>query len=347
MIVPILALAYLVMFYVATNAYGGPWTSDYAFHLDVVQRWLLGENPLLSPSTVNDFPYSPLFHTTIAFVSKLIGIAPEAIFSFLQVSFLSTTIITLYWYVCRYKGDGVATNTVLLSLAGFALWDRPSQPIPNALGMILLPLMFHGYLQRRTRLFTLTSLALVYNHLFYGLFPIAGLYLYTLYKRENTKPFLWVAIGLLPLAAIMLPYWREILVFPSRNEYNVAQYIHFKENPFWGAAYLGYPLLIAGLYGVYKATQGLRSRFDTMALLWIASYIPLLIKFPHRALTFLAPPLAILGATALPQTRWVRGILTAIVAMYFLVELAFLFTAFRVTPIDQLFQVLIGWTEAS
>lgn len=335
------AFAYLI---VAVNV-GGAWTSDAQLHARIMEAWKDGHNPLIEKEFFgNRFFYPPAFHFTLS----LIPLDTYTIFGLLQVLLFPCILIIMYWFTQKFYGGYVGVVAVCLVISGFAFWDRPSQPIPNSIDVLLIPLVFYSYLSRRGTPFVLVSVYLIYNHLLYPMFPLGVLFVHVLFRRRDfLKNYLIIGVLCLPLFYLYIPYIPDMLSFPQTNEYRVPQYIRFVANPLWGVAYLGYPLFLVGLFSIYHFLQKNKKETEWVLILWALSFIPLLIKFPHRGITYIAQPLAILGAVTIKERgggNLVLGVLLVVAFIYFIAQMSYLFSDLRVPIILACRWLLIGWT---
>ena len=102
---------------------------------------------------------------------------------------------------------------------------------------------------------------------------------------------------------LIMVYWafylEEIMYFSSVIEYGVPQYLYYQENPLWGLCYLGYPMALLFFPVIWYFFKHDNKEVDRVLIVWLVCFIPLFIKYPHRGLTYLSQPLAMMGAVAI------------------------------------------------
>lgn len=293
----IYALTLLVIISIAGETfvitkYQKPMGSDTVLHSQLASKLLNLEYPY-GPL----YPYPPAFHFTIAVLSVLFLADPLQIISALQVIMFSSVILSTY-YLLYKKSDPFASILCALLLASSpAFWDRASQAIPQAVDLLLFPLIFYFYLERKDKAFIGVSTFAVYNHFAYSALPIAGLFLHSALRGGDIKKFVFVALLSLPLASFMAYNYAGIAAESSGMQ--SSQEMAVLGEPLFAIKYLGYPLFFL-LFAV-----GVRLRFKTatdlegVLLIWLMSLLPLAMYFPDRLVQYAAQPLAMLGAIAL------------------------------------------------
>jgi hypothetical protein len=345
-IVFIIVIAYALAYLIVVSNYGGAFTSDAQLHLRITQAWEDGHNPLVDERFFgNKFPYPPAFHFSLS----LLPISPPTTFALVQILLFPCIVLVTYWFAKEFYGGYAGTVAVCLAISGFAFWDRPGQVIPNSFDILLLPILFYFYIKDKNVGFVITSTYLIYNHLFYPMGAILALFGYSLIrKRRPLKNFMFIGILCIPLIYLYIPHIFELLAMPQQ-ELGVAQFQNFKNNPLWIFCYLGYPLTVAIFFIGYYFIKKKKSEIDWIMLVWIAGFIPLLVKFPHRAVTFLSQPLAILGgmvASRMIRESKKQGVLTIllIIAIFYLfVQISFITPSLRGPTVMFFEWLFIGW----
>lgn len=346
-IVFVVVIFYALIYLFVVANYGGAFTCDGQLAQKITLAWKDGHNPLTDHNYFgNAFPYPPAFHLTLA----LIPMNVELIFGLIQILLFPCIIMVTYWLARWFYGDYAGVVAVALAISGFAFWDHPGQTIPNAVDLLLLPIIFYAYFKKKNITFVLVSTYLIYNHLFYPLGPVLALCAHSIItKRGGLQNFLFIGVLCLPLVYIYIPY-APLFLSHSAKEQTVAQYLNFKDNPVWAICYLGYPLFVSAFFTAQYFIKEKKSEIDWIMLVWILSFVPMMLKFPHRAMTYLSQPLAIIGGML--ATNMIKDsrkdlfliILFTIATLYALVQASYIVPYLRV-PMTIFFDwVFIGWT---
>ena len=297
----VLCLAFIGGFAKGISIYGGPWNSDFQLHYKIVSAWLDGENPLTNERYFgNNFPYPPAFHLTIAIISTALFTPHYDIFKVLQLFQFPLILASTLFLVSRIKNLYVGILTVGLLVSGIAFWDRSSQVIPNGFDALFFPLVVYAYMKGQRVLLIALGTFLVYNHLFYGVMLLSSLAAHSArYNRKRMKDFGIVGILCLPLFLFYMQYISNFGEFASGGETSLPEYQRAITHPLFNVAYLGYFFSAISFFSILHFSTKKLSPFEKVLGFWVLALVPLYIIFPHRALPYLAHPLAIMGAITL------------------------------------------------
>jgi hypothetical protein len=276
--------------------------SDANKHLKIVNGWLDGDNPLKDEDYFigNPFPYPPAFHLSIAAISKITQFGPNSIFNFLQIFLFSFILGSTFFLVSKLKNMYVGVLTTCLLISSIAFFDRSSQVIPNGIDAFLIPLIIYSFLKGKSKGFILLGAFIVYNHLHYGALLLFPMLVYSAkYDQKKLRDFGAVALLCIPLFIFYLPYFMNFSEFTQSYETRILQYQIATQLPLFNIAYLGYFLGIIAFLSLAHLLSRETTDFEKLLLLWVGSLIPLYIIFPHRAIPYLAHPIAIMGGITL------------------------------------------------
>ncbi len=269
--------------------YQSPIGSDTKLHAQLASKLLNLEYPF-GPL----YPYPPAFHLTIAFLSVLFLADPLQIMAGLQVIMFGAVLSSTYFLLQKKTEPFVAGLCVLLLASSPAFWDRASQVIPQAIDLLLFPLMVYSYLQEKDRAFIALGTFAVYNHFAYSALPLMGLFLHSVLSRGNIKKFVPIALLSLPLVAFILQSYsgtmaESIGVQSSQEKASL-------EQPLFAIKYLGYPIFFLLPATAIHLKFRKPHDFENVILLWLLSLLPMAIYFPDRLVQYSAQPMAILVA---------------------------------------------------
>jgi hypothetical protein len=291
----------------------------------MVESWMNGGNPLIEKHLfANPFPYPPAFHMTLALLAIIFNTDAVNVFSFFQIFTFVSILWLFYLLVKEFKGTYPAVLTFSLLVCSFSFWDWTNQPIPTGLDFIIAPLVVFAYLKDRNLFFIFGSVFLVYNHLFYGISLIFGLFMHTLFfKKEKRVLWHWIIGMCIPLAIFYIPHIDGLLVFRDGSGQRFMSNNYF----LWNIAYFGYFLTPISLGGLFWILSRKKDEFENVLLCWLVGMLPLLVIVSNRGLTYIVPPLAIMGAIMLDEVsqnekeRYIILICVFFVAiLYFLAE---------------------------
>lgn len=345
----VLCLAYIAGFAKGISMYGGPWTTDFQLHYKIVQAWLDGENPLVNERYFgNNFPYPPAFHLTIAIISKALFTSPYDIFKILQLFLFPLILASTLFLVQRIKNLYVGILAVCLLASGIAFWDRSAQVIPNGFDALFFPLVVFAYMKGYRVLLIAFGTFLVYNHLFYGVILLSALVAHSAkYNREMLRDFGIVGLLCIPLFLIYAPYISNFGEFATDGETSLPEYQRAITHPLFNVAYLGYFFSAISFFSILHFSTKKLSDFEKILGLWVLALVPLYIMLPHRALPYLAHPLAIMGAITLDDYTKTEKQKNIVLLLLFILSWVYIITEYNImgittSPIAREIAFLVG-----
>lgn len=306
---------------------------DPYYHLEIARIWARGEVGMTSSFVMNSigYPYPPLFHFIL-----VLGVWLKNEFLYIRIlqSFFYPLGLGLsMWLMRKHVDPKSALFCGILLMSSIAYFDRLFEAIPQALDMILYPVVMHFFLTKRKIPFIIVCTLMIYNHSVAAILLLSGLFVLTVTEKRNDS--FWIGTLSLPIlipSAIFLP---QAWLFWGQDPINTQQELAFWRNPgFFSAWYLGalFPSLFLALYyALNKLQQKLEpfspprklslDRFDKANLLTIASLIPMIIPWPDRFLCYVTMPLAYLTARHLTQrsSSRTRRAVTPLIIVAFIV----------------------------
>jgi len=307
--------------YLVIAASNFPVGSDINLHLRLVQGWLDLDYPIFNEAYFNNgYPYPPAFHLTIAVLSVILFTNALSLSLFLQVVMYPAIILSTFFFLYRKTDIHVSALGVILLASSPAFWDRGMQVIPQALDVLIFPLILYAFMERRENSFVIGSVYLIYNHWFYAFLLVFSVFLYSVfYERDRLKGFLKIAVFCVPLAIVM--FYHAPAMLAESGGINEPQELGVLTEPLFAVKYLGYPLFflifITAIHLKFKKT----SKVERLAIFWIVGILPMAVFFPDRFIEYAAQPLAILGGIA------VFDIIKSEKLKFIVLFLAFLFSA--------------------
>lgn len=303
--------------------YMAPIGYDFSFHLEIARVWSRGELGMLSdlPMRVNKMPYPPLFHLILV-PSVWLNIEIEFA-AVLQAFFYPLAVASMMWL--WWKKDKMSSLVAgLLVMGSYAFFDRSIQVIPQALDMILLPLIIYYSLHGNRRFIPLSAL-LIYNHGLVSLALLGGLYVWE-WRKQRIKNVAYSLLQALPIIAISAYYFLDAF---SRftGSYETLQELQFWTNPLFSLSYLrllflGIPLAIYLLIAELPHRLKDLSDLEKISLLTLGSMLVLVPSWADRFLQFSTIPLTILLVETISRAKqpkrdlWLYGVLFSFIIFY-------------------------------
>lgn len=283
---------------------------DYYFHLKIASIWASGGNGMFSSFVlqVNRFPYPPVLHWMLV-VTLWLG-QPFLIARLLQILFFSGAFALTMLLVSRHGGGAkpaALTGVVMLSCVDVT---ELIQVRPQALDMLLLPMIIGSLIAGRKKTFLLSSLASVYNH---GIAALANLYLISIYKfrdpkwtyktRRMKRTILSAALLVLPLVIISIIYFRGAL--QTWGSHSATP----QERAFWADPLLYVPVhlgaTLIGLVFLVKAVKNWRQQTELVKLLTLSllGSVIMFYLWADRFLQYSILPLSCLAGIGLSKMK--------------------------------------------
>jgi hypothetical protein len=312
--------------------YRYPSGSDINLHLKLSQGWIALDFPVFNEEYFNKgFPYPPAFHITLAVLSLLPVLDLIDIANLLQVVLFPLILVSTFYLIYNRLDIYTATVTTLLLATSPAFWDRGAQVIPQAVDLLLLPLVVLFFIERKDRLFIAASCYLLYSHWLYAGLPIISLFAYSIFfERERIKvfkPMLLVSLPLIILMGIHTPAMLKGEAFiPEAGGINEPQELGVRTEPLFAIKYLGYPLFFLIFISAIHLKFKNISNLEKITVLWILGLTPMITFFPDRFIEYVAQPIAILGGITtadLVKYRWRIPLLVCIFLFAFISQYNF------------------------
>jgi hypothetical protein len=337
--------------YFIFDKFGVATGSDVSLHLRLAEGWRRLDWPIFNQEYFNNgYPYPPAFHLTVAALSTLFFTQPVNIINFLEIVLLPLILVSTFFFVYKKVDSFVATLSILLVSTSPAFLDRGSQVIPQAVDLLLFPIVVYFFLEKRPRPFIAAGCYMVYNHWIYAVFLLFGLSLYSYFGGKGGRSwFYWIGVLSIPLAIVM--FIHSPAMIEESSGINEAQEAGVVEEPLFAIKYLGYPLFflifITGIHLKFKNITGL----EKLLLFWVVGLLPMAPFFPDRFIGYVAQPLGILGALVtgdLIRGAWERRILVFFIFSFSVFTAYFFYSALSLAgeiwmPLDTLSPFVTGY----
>lgn len=296
--------------------YAIPIGADIHFHYRVAQVWAEGGNGMFSPYVfeINKFPYPPLFHWLLV-PSVRLGCEYEFA-RVLQVLFYPLTLASSMWVMWKTQGKQQALLTGMLLMSSMSLFDGCFQVKPQALDMILLPLVIYCFATGKTWQFTALSTVLVYSHGLAAFILLSGMLLYSLTENPRSKKFYFTTLLTLPILLVSIAYLPGAVNMwgpPSDTP---------QERTFWSspllftATYLG--SLVAGIpiavYNVFRWHS--LDKFTKTVMYTTAGLCLMLLPWADRYLQYIVIPFSFLTANYVTENRHKRLLIPLLIMVF-------------------------------
>lgn len=282
--------------------YNRPVGWDAYFHLYIANDWANGKIGMFSNITmnVNYMPYPPLFHLLLV-PSIWLRLGFEFA-RFLQIIHYPFVLIASCWLLKKHYDWKTAFYGTTLLMANIGIFDYTFQAIPQALEMILYPLILHAFLSMKKKWFVGLSTAMIYTHGLASVSFIGGLVLHAFIEKRK-KEALAIIILSLPIIIITGLYLPPAMARWGKMLDDEVEKMFWFNPLLLSATYQG--LLIFGwavsFYDAYhwrKLTQ-----FQWSCILTIMTLLLMLLPWPNRFLGYVAMPFAYLMAPKMAHSK--------------------------------------------
>lgn len=292
-----------------------PIGADIHFHYRVAQVWAYGGNGMFSPYVfeINKFPYPPLFHWLLV-PSVWIGCEYEFA-RVLQVLFYPLTLATSMWFMWKKSGKEQALLSGMLLLSCLSLIDGCFQVKPQALDMMLLPLITYFFLENKSWQFTALSTILVYNHGIAAFIILSGIFLYGLIQNKRDKK-IWATILLtLPILAVSILYLPGAFSMWGATTDTPQEQI-FWTDPLFSVKYLG-SLIIAVPIVAHNLLQWRSlSKFEKTMMFTVAGLLLMFLPWADRFLQYIVLPFSFLTACYVAKSKWKHVLIPLLIVVF-------------------------------
>jgi len=273
------------------------------------------------------YPYPPGLHLLLAFLSIVFLSSPLQVITAIKPIILLVAVLSTAYFVFKKSGLFTAIILVFLLLSSPAFWDRSSQINPQAFDLMLIPLAYYFFLEKKNRTFIAISTFLVYNHFAYAILPLGGLFAYSIFNQRRFREFRVIVLLSLPLIIFMMLNISPILV--ESTSVQTLQEDAVLREPLFIIKYLGYPLFILIFIIVIRQKFGGSTPLKKISQYWALSLLPMIIYFPDRFIEYVSQPLAVMGAIAINELVKSDREREVIVLGLFIFTLASLFAFYK------------------
>jgi hypothetical protein len=273
---------------------------DVVFHVAIARIWASGQDGMVSSLVLstNGIPYPPLFHWLLV---PSVWLHAEGAFTLaLQVVLYPLIVAIIMFVVKKLRNTEEALLTGLLLLGSLAFYDRAAQVIPQAIDMLLFPLLVYCHLKDKRWSFVTVASLMIWNHGPVALIFIGGILLRQLPKKW--KIVLAITLITLPIWAITLPYLPGLARVSTG--FQTDQERGFWTSPTFTLIYLG-PMLTFSLLFLFENVKNYR-KLDELdkSMLWTAASLLIMVApWADRFLQYLTIPLALNAARHMNNSR--------------------------------------------
>lgn len=312
--ISIVALAVFYVAYVCVIGFNDSLPADYVgYHepraLDILGHGVVQDR---SPGSFGEVEYPPLFHYFLAWG-----------YGFMDHDLLAKTLRVLFYFgafisavTISYKlfGNWASAVTSILLVVSPAFFDRSFQPIPQAVDILLFPVVLY-LVNKRNFLAPLLTLVPIWMHGLPAIIMYAPLMIWFILSKFDFKN--WVSMGFgimfaLPVILMVLPGTLGIASSGLPNGTDSPQHEFFEKNPFQAIFYLGLVPFFVGaamlldLRSLLPKMGGVHHVLGASCLIGLGSCLVII----DRGLVMMIVPLAILGGFYVSQyIEKMRGIL--------------------------------------
>jgi hypothetical protein len=132
---------------------------------------------------------------------------------------------------------------------------------------------------------------------------------------------------------LYIPYISNFGEFAASTETSLKEYQRAITNPLFNVAYLGYFFSAISFFSILHFSTRKLSDFEKVLGFWVLALVPLYIIFPHRALPYLAHPLAIMGAITLDDYTKTKRQKNIVLLILFITSWVYIVTEYNIMGI--------------